>query len=144
VEKRLTKTNPASILGGNRSGHRFELMITLRTTFRRLLAAAGAEAASGLVARAAFVLFVFLCVATSPGVGQFLIAAVGPITEEHLCLREQLLSGASTRVEQSQQTTETREALPLARFPGAASRRPLTAVVEGHRLANGLCAPLRL
>jgi hypothetical protein len=120
-------------------------MITLLTQYRRPLAiTTGAEAATEVVARAAFLLFVFLCVATSPGVGQFLVGAVGPITEEHLNLREHLAPGAATRLEPSRETAARHESIPANRDPRSAPPRILAAAVTGHRLANGLCAPLRL
>jgi hypothetical protein len=116
-------------------------MPALDTTIRRSVGiTVGAGAASSLIARAAFLLFVFLCVATTPGVGQLLVATVGPITEEHISMRE-LAPGGSERVEHSREHAVRGEAVPLIRRPQLASRHPFRAA-QGHRLPNGLCAPL--
>jgi hypothetical protein len=116
-------------------------MAAFNVTLRRV-SAITTGAAPGLIARAAFLLFVFLCVATTPGVGQLLVAAVGPITEEHISMRE-LAPGGAERTEHYGERAASGEAIPLLRRPHLASRHPFGAA-QGHRLPNGLCAPLLL
>src|SRR5687768_3570383 len=96
---------------------------------------------SRVAARALFLLFAFLTVATSPGVGRFLTESIESITEASECLREPLIAGSTVRAERKSNPE------PLLRVPRDPERRRTIAILpppasRGHRLPNGLCAPL--
>jgi hypothetical protein len=97
--------------------------------------------ASRLVTRAVFALFLFFCVASSPGLAQVLIAAVPPITEEQHETRESLMAGSTAPADQRSRPSGLREPIVEPRGMQPLAVRPLLAA-SGHRLANGHCAPL--
>lgn len=91
------------------------------------------------VPRALFLLFLFFCVATTPGIAR---STVIPVEEEHNCTRETVLVCAAV----SRADREAR--FVPARITAKPSRRdtfdaPLLAI-SGHCLSNGLRAPLRI
>jgi hypothetical protein len=98
--------------------------------------------ASRMATRGVFALFLFFCVISSPGLAQVVIAAVPPMTEEQHETRESLVMGSAVRTErQSAPSLGLCESIPEPQRPRPASTFPVGAHI-GHRLANGLCAPL--
>jgi hypothetical protein len=102
----------------------------------------GARFLALLVPRALFVLFLFFVFATAPGVAKILVGSVTVVEEEQTSHREQLLTSGAMRAER-----------PVVRpitVVAAASKRPSqvarisSGIRGGHRLANGLLAPLRI
>ena len=112
-----------------------------RNDLRKIVPLAfGALDVTPLTTRAVLLLFLFFSVATAPGVGQFLIGAFGVPTEEHTCTREVLVSSNSIRCEK-----QPHPPVPASTANGLHSSRPVSPclAVSGHRLSNGLRAPLR-
>lgn len=102
----------------------------------------GAVDISDLVVRALILLFLFFCVASTPGVGRSMVV---PVEEEHSCTRESSLTSSLVRRAErdalvvrasSRTTTATRSHRDMFDPPLLA--------VSGHCLSNGLRAPLIL